>query len=653
MLVDIDFETYSELDVRAVGAYRYAGHPSTDVLICCYAFEGETKVHTWLPWMDQSVPIRLFKAVKEGATLSAHNAQFERAVWEKVLVHKYGAPRTTVSQYDCTAVRAATCSLPRSLERAGHALELKVLKNPEGKRLIQRFCKPRKPSKHDARTRIMPLDDKEEFKRFVDYCQDDVRAERALRAKLPELHPFEHRLFVLDFVINERGIPFDIDLVNKTVPVVRALEQKLKIRTRGLTGGINPTQVAKLQKWFEDQGFELDNLQSQTIQKLLLTHKKLPSKIRTLLELRVEAGKVSTKKLLAMLRVVDPETYRAYGTFLFKGAHTGRWSGKLIQPQNFIRGLLRIATQRIIFELLEFEDHTIFEMLFDWPLSAIAQCMRGFIRARPGYRLLVVDYAAIEARVLAWLANDLKMLKAFYEGRDVYRLMAAFLWKITPEAVSDEQRRLAKNLVLGCGYGLGWKQFIIYCAKQGIEISESTAKMAVKGYREMNRLVTVLWREIEDNAIAAVLNPGKTFRVRHLTFYIDGIYLCMGLPSGRRLYYPFPKVRTVERYGKPQRVLSYRTEYFGNWIRTDTWGGKLVENGDQAIACDFMSYGMLEAEEHDYPIIGTVHDELWSEKKNGKGNVKEFATVVSKVPPWGKGCPITAKGFEANRYRKD
>jgi len=234
--------------------------------------------------------------------------------------------------------------------------------------------------------------------------------------------------------------------------------------------------------------------------------------------------------------------------------------------------------------------------------------------------------------------------------------MAAFLWHIAIEAVSKEQRRIAKNLVLGCGYGLGWKKFIEYCAREDIIIDEPMSKRAVNGYRELHTEVVAFWGDVERCAKAAVKVPGTVVRLRSLIFVMRTLletpYLLITLPSGRHLYYPFPKLEPIERFGRPDTQLSYRTTYFSKWLRNTTYGGKLVENIVQALARDIMVEGMWKCEEHGYPVVGTVHDEVIAELPLGKGNVKEMERVVAYIPPWALGCPITAEGFEAQRYRK-
>jgi DNA polymerase len=654
LVAHIDFETFSNLDVTDVGAYRYAEDPSTEVLICCYAI-GDGPVRTWLPFKQPRMPAELEQHVRRGAKLGAHNAQFERAIWHGVLVPRHGAPRTKPGQWVCTAVLAAQAGLPRGLDGATTAIGVQHKKNPIGKKLIKLFCARRKPTKKDPRTRIHPHEAPEDFNAFIGYCREDVLAERDLCHRLPPLPEFDARIFELDFIVNERGLPIDIPMVQRALPIAEELGRNMEARTVELTG-VRPTQVQKLREWIVGEGCELNNLQRGTLE-LAVVHPDTPPHVREVLELRMEAGLVSHKKFYSMLRVCSPADGRARGTIMFYGAHTGRWSGKLIQPHNFKRGNYRDKAhqeleQRLMFDALWYGSAPLLTALWPDPMLALSMCMRGFIKAPDGKVLRVVDYSAIEARVLAWVAGEQWLIEAFIRGVDVYKLMASFLYSIPVEAVSSEQRRIAKNLVLGCGYQLGAKKFVEYCARAGVYITPEQSEEAVGTYRQRNQRIVACWGSVERAAIAAV-QTGKGVRWRMLEFEVQDVWLTVRLPSGRRLYYLHPKVQTVITYNKPKLQLTFREEFKGQMYRNSTYGGKLVENIVQGIARDLMANGMLEAEKDSLPIIGTVHDELINEGDEGDGRtVEEFEHAVCRLPDWGHGIPIGAEGFQTTRYKK-
>lgn len=648
----LDFETFSELDIRKVGAHRYARHPSTEVLIACYLLPGMNEVETWLP-RQEAPPARLMSWIRQGGKVGAHNAAFERAVWRWCLRRMHpSTPEIKDNQWVCTAAKAAASGLPRSLEKALKAAGLEVEKDLEGSKLIKVFCGPRKPTKADARTRILPEQDAR-FQRFIEYCQQDVRGEVALDEALPDLIPRQRRMFLLDMAMNDRGLPIDIPLVRKALKVVKTLEEDIGKRVSALTGGLKATQVAKMIEMFAERGLDIANMQKNTIEEAL-KDTNLDAGTRALLELRVEAGKASTKKLISMMACADPDDWVVQGGFLYHGAHTGRYAGRLVQPHNFIRGMLKDHQRDLVFNLLEYEDADLFTLLYDKPIDVISQCMRGFIRAPKGYEFAVVDYTAIEARILAWVAGEETILAAYRKGLDVYKVMAVTLFRLKDVSeVSDEQRRIAKNLVLGCGYQLGGVKFVDYCANAGVIITEEFAKSAVTTYRKGVPAIVASWKTVEQLVANAIRHPGTVYEGLKCRFYMLKHWLCVELPSGRSIRYPYARAVPVERWGKPAYEISFRTEIKGQFVREKTYGGKLIENIVQGIAFDVMQEGMLSAETNGYPVFGTVHDEALTMRKKGTSNVKELEALVCNVPAWSKGMPLAAKGFVCERYKKD
>jgi DNA polymerase len=656
-IAHLDFETFSTIDIRKVGAHRYARHPSTEVLIACYWLPGLHGVRTWLP-LEESPPEALMLYIRQGGKIGAHNANFERLVWQHALKRQHPEiPDIDKKQWVCTAAKAAASGLPRSLDKSLHAAGCEVKKNPEGTRLIKIFSVPRKPTKKDASTRVMPQDRPDEFQKFIQYCRDDVYGEMALDAALPDLRKREQMFFRLDMHMNDRGLPIDIPLVRKTMAVLDVLEQRNAAEVAKLTGGIKATQVAKLLEHFEAQGIDLANLRAETVRTVLKEH-DLDPKTRRLLELRISSSKASTKKLLAMSMCADPDDWVVQGGFLYHGAHTARYSGRLVQPHNFIRGMLKDWQRDQIFDILG-NDFTAEDkadaltLLYTDPVDMISQCMRGFIKAPEGKEFYVVDYTAIEARLLAWLTGENEILEAYRNGLDVYKVMAAKLWKIRYEDVSDEQRRIGKNLVLGCGYGLGGTKFVDYCANLGLVIEPEFAMSAVRTYRKEHPNIVASWKTVETLVVQAIRNPGHVTRGLKCEFYMRSHWLCVKLPSGRELRYPYARAVPVMRYDKPAHEISFATEYMGKWVREKTYGGKLIENIIQAVARDGMMEGMYNAEKAEYPVIGTVHDEIITLRDKGTGNIKELELLVCDLPDWLDGAPLAAKGFVCDRYKKD
>jgi DNA polymerase len=651
--IHADFETFSKLDVRQVGSYRYAHHPSTEVLILCWSYGSEDQIYTWLP--GQPLPKHLTDKIEEGWEIEAHNSGFERAIWEQIMVKQHGAPPTEIEQWSCTAIRAAAAGLPRALDKALAAMGSEIRKDPEGQRLIQMFSKPRKVPRKQEWVRTRPEDKPVEFKKFISYCKQDVRGELWLSSHVPELHPMFRKLAVLDMKMNERGIPIDLESVEKAEVIVEELRAKLNARIRKLSGGINASQQAKFLQVLQDMDVDIENLKAQGLKDLLKKKDHgLTDEAIELITMRLEVGKASTSKLDAMKRcaIKDKRGWVVRGGFLMNGAHTGRYAGRLIQPQNFVRGFLKPHQMQLVFDLIAMGDADLFDIFFDSPVDMISQSMRGFIMAPEGYQFYVVDYKAIEARILAWCCDHRVMLKAYRDGLDVYRIMAGLLFNKKPEDVTTEERRIGKNLVLGCGYGLGGKNFVGYCEKEGLYIEESFAVRAVKIYRKGAQPIVESWGEVERAAVAAVKDPGTSHRACKCVWAMSGRWLTCKLPSGRKLRYMDPRVERGQKFGKPCDILSFRSEFKGKWIRERTWGGTLIENIVQAMACDVMVEGMFSAEEAKYPVIGTVHDELITMRKVGTGNIKQLEKIACQLKPWMQGIPLESEGFECIRYRK-
>lgn len=662
----LDFETFSTLDLRVVGAYRYAEHESTEVLMAAYSLD-DGPIRQWQPHLRREIPRDLVSALSNNDVfIVAHNAEFERRILIECL-----AVNVQRARYRCTAARAAAAGLPRSLDGALAALGHPIRKDPRGAAALRKFSRPRKPTKNNPATRLRPQDDPETWQVLLEYNAQDIVAEKALDEAIPDLTTREWRYFQYTAKVNDRGLPLDLKTLEGAAKVSSKLEQTAKEETVKITG-CNPTQVAKIRDWLAKNKCPLPNLQLKTIE-TALREGGLPSKVATVLALRLEASRASTKKIKAM-REVACESGRAHGTILYYGAHTGRFSGKLIQPHNFPRGLLstdkkeQAAIASMVLDIFGTGDADLAYSLL-WhnpppkisgpqpiqgPMSMLAQSMRGFIRAPNGMWFVVADYAAIEARILAWLANETKLIIAFRNKVDTYKMMASVLYDIPVDQVNSEQRRIGKNLRLGAGYQLGPPRLIEHCEKEEIFIDLEFARKAIKAFRDDNRNTVKLWYDSEDAAIRA-MQTGKQIQVtkgKNYFFEPWRDWLLMVLPSGRRLHYYAPKVETVVKFGKPKLQLSYSGYDKGRIVRTSTYGGKLIENAVQSIARDVLMEGMLSAEEAGYPVLASIHDEIVTLRKEGEGSAKELEQVICKMPRWAQEIPLGAEGFVCHRYTK-
>lgn len=662
-MIHIDFETYSESDLTEVGAYRYAEDPTTEVLIISFSV-GDGPVHRLVPHRDGcAVPQLLVDMLQDGLCIMAHNAQFERAVWHSVLVKRHGWPVVKRHRWRCTAARAAAVGYPRSLERAAIAAGLpdKYQKDKRGKDLIRLFCMPRKPTKADARTRIRPEDEPERFDDFCEYCDQDVITERALDKYLPDLPESEWAVFHMDMLINEIGMPLDVELLKNAAYVVEQLEYDIQQRTRTVTSfdgdpvnGINPTQREKILDWLHSNALTLPNLQIETIQDTLSgkNNLNLTPPAREVLELRIEASRASTKKLVSMRACGGLRDGRVRGAYLYGGAHTLRWSSRLVQLHNLVRGLDDPGAIAAVLDAFRTGDVELVRLLYDNPMYRLSQCIRGFISPGPGKELGVVDYAQIEARVLDWHAGNASGLREWASGLDKYKLMAMRMFGIQDiELVSHEQRRIAKNATLGCGFGMSAKAFLIYCHNNGAtEADQDTADLAVNIYRSANEANVTWWADVENYCKAAIDNPGSTYTLRSCKFGMVKHWLTIGLPSGRSIWYPHARLEpTKSKWGGLQEQIVFD----GTDHKEHTYGAKLVENIVQATSRDILANGLQIAIDNDYKVVGHTHDEGITESDEGETNLPHLIDLMCTLPDWGYGIPIKAEGFVTPFYRKD
>jgi DNA polymerase len=653
----MDFETRSKLDVKKVGAFRYAEDASTEILCLAYRLPGKP-VRIWHPWGNAAPPADLLDWVSAGNLVEAHNAEFEYAIWNYVAVRRFGWPRINPEQLRCSAAKAAALALPRSLEGLGEALELPVKKNLDGRRHMLKMSKPRKPTKNNPAVWHETFED---FEKLFDYCENDVLTEESAGEFLPPLSPKSERLWRLTLKINERGIFCDTELCKIALEFSKRYQDELTAELAALTGGLVQTvkQVGKLLAWLNLNGVAVANVQAQTISDALELP-NVPPIARRVLEIRKALGQSSVTKYQAMLNMACADQ-RLRGTLLFWGASTGRFAGRGIQPQNYPRG--KIKDVENIYAALEMRDYDFFKTLFPDVFTALSSALRGMLRAAPGKELIAGDFSAIEARVLLWLAGAESLLEIYRQfdlnpddkDKEPYRLMSAEIYECPVSKVTREQRELGKRAVLGCGYGMGHEKFRDSCKQYaGLEISEELAKHAVSTYREQYYEVKNFWYDVERLAIQATLNPGKLFKLRKLQFLFKGKFLQIQLPSGRRLSYYSPRVRAEKTdWGIRDRLAFLSVDSkTKRWRREESYGGKLVENITQAVAADLMLDSLIRLEDSGYFPILTVHDEDVAEIPKGFGSVEEFTRLMSVTENWAAGIPIKVEAWRGTRYRK-
>lgn len=644
MTVSVDFETRSTIDLRRTGVYKYAQDKNTDVWCMAYAFDDEDPL-VWTP--GQPIDQKLVDHIESKGELRAWNANFERTIWNEILVTRYGWPKTTVEQWVCTASEARAMALPGSLEMAAQVLGVQQQKDKEGANLMLRMARPRRFDESGA-----PIwwDVPERVNRLIEYCQQDVRTEVAIAKAIRRLTSFETEVFNLDQTINDRGVKLD----KKLAKAAKALAEKATLEANralyDLTNGkvSKVSNVGRLTAWLREQGLEVASLGKDQIKSLQAT---ATGDAAHALALRTDAGKSSVAKIETMLDAVCKDG-RIRGLLLYHGAATGRWAGRLVQPQNFPRG--NISDPETYIPLVLSRSGTEIAALAP-PLEVISSLLRAMLIAEDGHRLIAADFAAIEARVLAWLANEELLLETFRNGGDVYKVMASKVYGVAPGDIDKNQRQLGKMAILGLGYGMGAKKFTDSCVKAGIDLSEEQAKSVVQLYRNTNRKITTFWSALNSAVISAVKEPGSVHNVGPIKYTSRGGYLWCVLPSKRPLAYAKPKI--VERetpWGTTNEAVSFEgmDSFTKKWERHDLYGGLLAENVTQAVARDIMADAMVRLEKKGYPLILSVHDEVVAEVPDGFGSVAEFESLMCQVPDWAAGCPIDAEGYESTRYRK-
>lgn len=664
----IDYETFSEAPLKDVGSFEYSAHESTDILCVAWrtgtlATIGSAPTKVWAPGFDTADFSDFYQTIMNPKIiLVAHNAFFEQVITRNVFATKHMISKrkeilavTGPERWICTASQAAALALPRSLEGVGKVLNLPIQKDMEGAKLLKKWFKPRKATKHDNRTRH---DDPEEFKKIVDYCRTDIAAEVELFLRTPPLTETERAVWVLDQKINMHGIKIDRPLVTTILRMIDEEVEEINRETDELSMGLvaSATQVKAVKSFLESDGVFLPDLTKKTVEDAIAEGMVSGSNLR-ILELRQAISKTSTAKYESFESRTRYDG-RLRDSLVYHQASTGRWTAKGVQLQNLPRGTIENTIQAA--EILSTGDLELVRMLYADPMSVFSACTRNMIVASPGCVLDVADYSSIELRVLFWVADHEKGLEAIRQGRKQYEEQAAIIFNMDASEIEKDslERFVGKEATLGCGYQMGAKRFREACQDKGRQISAELAEKAVKGYRRSNAPVVSLWSNIEKAAKAAVVNPGKTFAINHTKWFVEGDYLFCELPSGRRLAYYKASIKyEIPSYGGNEKK-SVLYHYSQNattrqWQNDKTYGGMLTENVVQAIARDLLAEALLRIDAAGWQNVLHVHDEIVSERSvKAQLNHDEFCRLMSVVPKWAKGCPVEAKGFTGTRYKK-
>ena len=637
-LIHIDFETKSKIDIKKAGAGRYCCDPSTDILCVAYARDdGPILIEP-----NNKYPKIFDRWIAEGHTFVAHNAFFEASIWK--YVWKREPP-----PFMCTRAKAYVHGLPGSLDRLAKALKIEHQKNIEGAVLIKLFSIPNKEGKFNR-----PEDHPEEFKKFMEYCRQDVAVEREANDKLRDVTEYEDGIFQLTYKINDRGVLIDKELAKQATKIAEELKEYCNEELKELTDGkIHAiTQAVRIKNYInENYDLELDSINRENIETLL--GQDIDPDLRKILTLRLEFSRSSVAKFT---RAVDSqcEDGRIRDHMVYHGASTGRWTSQAVQFHNLPRGIK--INQETCVDIIKTGDAGLMDLCYENPMSALSTCIRGLLVAPEGKKLMVADYSAIEARVLVWMADQKSAIRQFKDGVDIYVEMAKKIY-CNPNLTKDnfDERQLGKQAVLGCGYQMGAERFKGTCQSYGMGVDDELASLAVQTYRNTYNRVVSFWSDIEQ-AAKHTLRTKKPCRCGRVTFYILGRFLFCKLPSGRSLAYYCPGMEEKQTsWGEKKQTIFYYTQdsQTRNFKKTHTYGGKLTENVIQAISRDIMADAMLTLEENTYEVILSVHDEIICEvPKNNHHSLDTMIDIMCDLPLWAKGCPINAEGWEGDRYKK-
>ena len=633
--ITIDIETFSSADLSKAGVYRYAEAPGFKVLLFGYSVDGGPVEVVDLEH-GETIPDSIIAALADSAVVKwAFNASFERICLSRMLGLPTGA-YLDPAQWRCSMVWAATLGLPQSLEGAGAILGLSKKKLAEGKNLIKRYCVPGKAMTYFCDPK---------WKDFVEYNRRDVEAEMQIKEKLAKF-PVPDEVweqYRIDQEINDRGVLLDMELVRQALAFDGISRSRLTSEMKKLTALENPNSVVQMKQWLAENGIEAETLGRKAVAELL---KSAPEGLRDPLRLRLQLAKSSVKKYAAMQNAVCADE-RARGMFRFYGAaRTGRWSGKLIQMQNLRRNDMRdLAEAR---ELVRSGDYEMTDSLYGDVPDVLSQLVRTAFIAPPGKKLIVADFAAIEARVLAWLAGEGWRMDAFAGGADIYCASASQMFGVPVEkhGVNGHLRQKGKIAELALGYG-GSVGALKAMGAIEMDLGEDELPGLVSSWRDANPAIVQFWWDV-DEAVKLAVKRKASSTVRSIGFECRSGMLFITLPSGRKLSYPKPRMGE-NRFGG-ESVTYEGVGVTKKWERIESYGPKFVENIVQAVSRDLLACAMMRLRER--RIVMHIHDELVIEASE-TDSLEEICRIMAETPPWADGLLLRADGYETEFYRKD
>ena len=652
----IDVETYSSVDIKESGAYKYIESPDFEILIIGYALDdGPVKIVDLA--QGEEMPEEFEEALLDPDCVKvAHNAVFERLSFKRI---GYNVP---AEQWYCTSVKAAYCGLPLSLDGVSKALNLTDKKLDTGKALIKYFSCPCKATRvNGMRTRNYPEHAPEKWEMYKEYNKYDVLAEREIFKRLEAyiIPNIEHKMYVLDQNINDRGILVDMELAESAIAVDNTYTSILTQHAQQLTGLENPNSPVQIRQWIEKAtGCVVMSLSKETMPDLMKEFADYPDVIE-LLNIRKKLSKTSIKKYYAMLNCAMKD-HRVRGTFQFYGANrTGRWAGRLLQLQNLSKN--HISHIEVPREMIRARDWESVEMMYDDVADILSQLVRTALIASPGKVFSVADFSAIEARVISWLANEKWRMDVFRGDGKIYEATGAKMFNVPISAITKGSVLRDKSKI--SELALGYEGSLGALKRMGGErmgLSDTEMMSLVRKWRSANPAIVDMWKEIDEASKEAVrYQRPVSCTCRNIIFDCNGEFMTIQLPSGRKLFYYGPKFKD-KKIGcstMPTRVLCYQgvVQETKQWGEIDTYGGKLTENIVQAISRDLLGNSMLNLEANDYHPVCHIHDEVLCEvpEENAQAYYEEMASIMGTPPEWASDLPLRADGYTTPFYLKD
>lgn len=645
--LQIDIETYSDVDLVTCGVYRYV-EGDFHILLFAYAFDDDEVQCVDLACGEQ-LPQEVVDAIHDSSIIkAAWNAQFER-----ICLSKYFDTQFLPDDWQCSMVWAASLSLPLKLKYAALALKTGEQKDDVGERLIRYFSIPCKPTKtNGGRTRNLPEHAPGDWALFKSYCIQDVRTERDIRYRLEKfpLMPQEWNYYHMDQRINDRGVMIDKELVHQAIICDMMLSEEMTKRAYALTGLEKPNSVSQLKAWLDERGIEVESLGKKDVSALIsdLDKHSIDTEALDMMKLRLQMAKSSVKKYQAAERYICTDG-RAHGLFQFSGANrTQRWAGRGIQLQNLPQN--HISTLDEARELVKMGCFDMIEMLYGNTPDILSQLIRTMLIPKPGCEFIVADFSAIEARVLAWLAREQWRLDAFKRGEDIYCASASAMFgvPVVKHGINGELRQKGKVAELACGYG-GGSGALISMGALDMGLKEDELPDIISSWREANPEIVKFWYAIEKAAVDTIKDH-TDHTVGRIGFQFSANTLWIVLPSGRRLAYIKPKLQP-NRFGR--MAVTYEGLGASNkWIRMETYSGKLTENITQATARDLLAEAMWRMERAGLDIVGHVHDEVILEVPKGQYTVDDVCNIMNENPGWADRLPLSSDGYTGNYYFK-